>query len=333
MRNSLLVLFLIANAFAIQSQSNQNFEKISDYQLETKFPVNRLLRVEYARGGKSDFESELFRKDFQRGQLASTKLLDVAANVPLFLRNKILLSTSLRYKHTEYEFMNLETLPPPSPQYFQDDRLNTNFYSAAANVTVFTKSFGKPVVFNGSAIFDGNDEGLQRIKGAFSFTYIITKNETTQFQLGATLLINRSISIPAFPTAIYNYKIGNGYVLDLNFPKFLYLRKSVLENARISVGSSLLSNILYVPLTEISLPNVAEYYQFDMHSGLVYEHIFAKQFIVTIDGGVSNLLGARAVARRGASKDYFYKNKQSASTYFQVGISYTPTLQKINGKI
>ncbi len=332
MRKILLGIVLITNFYFAKAQTDLKFDSITDYQLKTQFPVNRLLRVEYTQSGKSDFESKLFKEEFQSGDLTSTKLFDVAASVPLFFKNKVLVSTSLRYVHTEYSFDSLITLPLPAPQYFQPNQLNTNHYSAAANVTWFSKSFNKPIVYNGSVIFDGNDDGFQRVKGVLSFTYILIKNETTQFQLGVTGLINRSVSIPIFPTAIYNRKLGNGFEFDLNIPRFLYLRKSVFEKGRISVGSSLAANSLYVPLNAPILPTIAEYYQFNLLSGLQYEHLITKSLILTADAGIKHLLGARGVDKGDRSRDYFYKNKQSAAGYFHVGISYSPTLNS-KGKI
>lgn len=315
----------ISNYAQVKEPSfKDNAEKI----LKAEFPSFRMLNVEYMQMGNSSFNSQLLGEDFQKGNLENQKSISVGVNLPVYRKKKLTITTSLNYKFNEFKFNNLENIST-TQNFQQNEIVNFQNFSTALSATYFSSLFAKPIIYNSSIIVDGNDQGIQRLKGMLGASLILKKTERTTITIGAVAFIDPTSQFPFFPTFTYNHKLKNSaWDIDFILPQRILLRRYLHKNGRISIGSMLNSNSFYVNIDNPNFPTVSQYSQLEINSGVIYEHKASNNFIITFKGGISNFVSSRLTEKGQPNKDYFYKNDQSSKGYFNVGISYNPAFKK-----
>lgn len=322
-----ITLFLIS--ISINAQVNDSiFKEKAEKRLKAEFPSFRMINLEYMQTGKSEFNSQLFDQDFQKGTLNNIKTVNLGVNLPIYIKNKLTITSSLSYKFNEFEFSDIQNVAT-IPTFQQNDLITFHNFSTALSATYFSTLFKKPIIYNTSIIADGNQEGFERLKGLIGFSFILKRTARVTMTLGAIVFVDPTAQIPFFPTFTYNYKFKNSaWDFDFILPQRILFRRPIANKGRISVGSMLNSNGFYVNIDNPNFPAVAEYSQLEINSGLIYEHQLSKNFIATFKGGVSNFVSSRLTEKAKPNSEYFYKNEQSAKGYFNVGISFNPTLKK-----
>ncbi len=323
---TITVFFL---SIALNAQEKDSiFKSEAEKGLKAEFPSFRMFNIEYNHVGKTDFKSELFGEDFQKGTLKNQKTVNVGFNMPVYKKKKLTVTTSLIYKFNELEFDNLENVAT-STSFDQNNLITFHNFSTAVSATYFSSLFKKSIIYNTSIIADGNQEGFERLKAMFGFSFIMKRTARTTITLGAIAFIDPTSQIPFFPTFTYNHKFKNDtWDFDFILPQRILLRKYINKNSRLSVGSMLVSNGFYVNIDNPSFPAVAEYSQLDINTGLIYEYKINDNFITTIKGGMSSFISSRLTEKAQPNNDYFYKNEQDNRGYFNVGISYNPSPKK-----
>lgn len=320
------VILLIATLAQAQTPTDSLQQKATQ-GIKEKFPRARVLNFEYGQSLSRDFNSELFDQEFQEGEIKTQRTFTASANIPIYKTRKWGLTGSLNYQFNELEFDNIETTD--ITVFEQNGIVDFHNFSAAISSTYFSSLFKKPVIYNASVIVDGNDKGIERVKGLVGLSFILKRTERTTMTLGAIVFIDPTSQIPFFPTFSYNHRFKNSkWELDFILPQRLLFRRPVGENGRFSIGSSFGSTGFYVNVDNPNFAETFEYSQLEVKSGVIYEHRFSNYLVGTFQGGLQNFISNRLTEKGEPSSDFIYKNEQDATGYFQVGISIDPFARK-----
>lgn len=329
---TLLIVAFLITAFApvfsqdregTQQQSTDSLQQKATQGIKEKFPRTRILNFEYGQSLSRDFTSELFEEGFQDGEIKTQRNFNVSANIPIYKTRKWGVTGSLNYQFSEFEFDDIETTG--ISVFEQNGIVNFHNFSVAVSSTYFSTLFKKPVIYNASLIVDGNDEGVERLKGLAGLSFILKRTERTTITLGAIVFIDPTSQIPFFPTFTYNHRFKNSkWEVDFILPQRLLLRRPIGENGRFSIGSTFGSTGFYVNVDSPGFADVFEYSQLEIESGIIYEHRFSNYLIGTFQGGLQNFISNRLTEKGEPTSDFIYKNEQEATGYFQVGFSIDP---------
>jgi hypothetical protein len=297
-------------------------------QIRAEFPRTRILNFEYNQSFARDFESELFGEDFQEGEIQGQRSFNAAVNLPFYRKKKLVLTASANYDFNEFKFGGLENVSMTSP-FEQNGTVDFHNFSTAISATVFSKLFKKPVIYNSSIIADGNDKGFQRLKGLVGASLVMKRTDRTTITLGLIVFVDRTAQIPFFPTFTYNHQFKNSeWEFDFILPSRILMRRPVGTNGRISLGTTFGGNGFYANVDNPNLPDVFEYSQLEINTGLIYEHRLSYNLVATAKGGMTNFISNRLTEKGEPNKDFIYKNTQGATGYFNVGFSFNPFAKK-----
>lgn len=328
MNNYIIVtIAILATIGAKAQQSVDSLQQRSTKSIKEKFASTRLFNFEYGQSLSRDFDSEIFGEDFQEGELKTQRNFKASMNLPIYKTKRYGLTGSFNYQFNELEFDDLETTD--ITVFEQNGIVNFHNFSAAVSSTYFSTLFKIPVIYNASIIVDGNDKGLERIKGLVGFSLILKRTARTTMTLGAIAFVDPTSQLPFFPTFSYNHKFKNSkWEMDFILPQRLLFRRFVGENGRFSVGSSFGSTGFYVNVDNPNFASVFEYSQLEVKSGIIYEHRLNDYVVGTFQGGLQNFISNRLTEKGEPTKDFIYQNNQDATGYFQVGISIDPFAKK-----
>jgi len=314
---------LIISAFAKAQQTTGSLQQKATIGIKEKFPRARVLNFEYGQSIGRDFDSELFGDEFQEGEIAAQRTFSATANIPIYKTQQWGLTGSLNYDFNEFEFDNIET--SNLTVFEQNGIVDFHNFSASLSSTYFSSLFKKPVIYNASIIVDGNEEGLERVKGLIGLSFILKRTERTTITLGAIAFIDPTAQIPFFPTFSYNHRFKDSkWEVDFILPQRLLLRRPIGENGRFSIGSTFGSTGFYVNVDNPGFASVYEYSQLELKTGVIYEHRINDYLIGTIKGGFQNFISNRLTEKAQPTSDFIYENNQDPTGYFQVGFSIDP---------
>jgi len=322
-----LIVFFIAQRISAQvsAQATQDSLQQKAVQgIKEKFPRSRILNFEYGQSLSRNFDSELFEEDFQEGEIKNQQNFNASANIPIYKTRKWSLTTSANYQYTAFEFQDIENTSNTTV-FEQNGIVKFHNFSAALSSTYFSTLFKKPVIYNASLIVDGNDKGLERLKGLVGLSFILKRTERTTMTLGGILFLDPTSQIPFFPTFSYNHRFKNSkWEVDFILPQRLLFRRPVSKNGRFSIGSSFGSTGFYVNVDNANFADTFEYSQLEVKSGIIYEHRLSDYIIGTFQGGFQYFISNRLTEKGEPTSDFIYKNNQDGTGYFQVGISIDP---------
>lgn len=323
---TLLFIVSIANA----QEKSASLQKRTAISVKEKFPNARLLNFEYGQSLARNFDSELLGVNFNDAKIKTQHTFKASANIPLHRskNRKWAVTGSLNYLLNSFEFENVNETNQPI--FEQNGTVNFHNFSTAISSTYFSSLFKKPVIYNASFIVDGNNKGLERVKGLVGLSFILKRTQRTMMTLGAIVFVDPTSQIPFFPTFSYSHKFKNSkWELDFILPQRLLFRRFVGENGRFSIGSSFGGNGFYVNIKDNpAYTETFEYSQLEIKSGIMYEYRFNNFLIGTFQGGLQNFISNRLTEKGASSKDYIYQNTQKATGYFQVGVSIDPFAKK-----
>lgn len=295
----------------------------TEERIKEKFPNARLLNFEYGQSLDRPFESELFGERFQEGQVRFQQNFQATANLPLYASQRLYLMGSFKYGYTAYELdhMVVEGLEDVD----QNGGIEFHYFSTALRSLLYGSLFNRPVIYNASLLIDGNENGLERLKGVVGLSFILKQTKRVTMTLGAVVFLDPTSQIPFFPAFSYNYHFRNpAWELDFILPQRLLLRRYIGENDRLSVGSTFGSTGFYVNIDHPDFAPVYEYGQLEIRSGITYEHRFNDYLIGTFRGGVQHFIGNRLTEKGEPTRDFIYQNEQKPTGYFQIGFSIDP---------
>jgi len=323
----LIINLLFASTFMFAQQVQDSVQNKSIIKIKEKFPRTRVLNFEYNQSLDRSFDSELLGENFGEGNIKSQKNFTASANILLYKKAKWMLLSSSTYKFTEFKFENLTN---DSPAIFeQDGTVNFHYFSTGLTSINFSTLFKKPVIYNSSIYVDGNNDGFQRIKGSVGFSLFLKRSKSKTIGIGLQAFIDPTVLIPVIPIFIYNQKFNNSkWELDAVIPRYLFFRRSIGENGRLSLGSTFGSSGFYIDVNNQSFADVFNYSQLSVKTGIMYEHRINDYLITTFRGGLQSPLNNRLTQKSKPASDYIYENTQGSTGYFQLGISIDPFAKK-----
>lgn len=321
-----LIIFLLVSVTAIAQTNDSIFKKEAQKEIIAEFPRTRMFNIDYGQTFSRDFESRLFDEDFQKGEISNQKTVNASVNIPFYKYKKWVFTASGNYTYNAFEFNNIENTSAVNI-FEQNGIVNFHNFSTTLSTTLFSSLFKKPLIYNASITADGNDNGFQRIKGLVGASLILKRTARTTITTGLIAILDPTAQIPFFPTFTYNYKFKNSkWEFDFILPQRIIFRRPISTRGRLSIGSTFGGNGFYVNVDQANFPDVFEYSQLEINSGLIYEHKLSKSVIATVKGGLTNFISNRLTEKGEPTKDFIYKNDQDMTGYFNVGISFNPKL-------
>ena len=318
------VLFICASLRTWAQEKDTPIKTVAKV-ITDKFPVTRILDVQYEQLGATNFDSKLFGDRFERGRIDNHNRLKVAVNVPFFMSEskRFVLTSSLRYKYETYEFGDIYKVNSAIP--FTREKEEIHYFAAAMSATYMSMLFNKPIIYNATVSVDGNQENVQRVKGFVTANIVLKRTENTTITIGALVMLDPSSIIPLTPLFTYSHKFENSkWDVDFILPQRILFRREFLENGRISLGTELNSESFYLNLDAQKLKGIYELNQLELKSGITYEYRFAPRIIGLFKGGINNIISTRITEKGERTNRYVYDQKEDAQGYFRFGISYNP---------
>jgi len=325
MKIKIIYVLFICVSIRTVAQEKETPMKTVVKAVTDKFPTTRILDVQYEQLGPTNYDSRLFGDGFEKGRIDGHDRLKVAINVPFFATasKRFVVTGSLRYKYETYEFGNVYNYAAAAT--YTKEKEEFYYFAGALSATYMSTLFRKPVIYNATATVDGNQDNVQRVKGFVTANVVIKRTANTTITVGALAMLDPSAIIPITPLLTLNYKFKDSkWDLDFILPQRLLLRRELLENGRISLGTELNSESFYLNLNASNLKGIYELNQLELKSGITYEYRSAPQIIGFLKGGVNNVLSTRVTERGERTSKYIYDHKEDAQGYFRVGISYNP---------
>ncbi|MFL9836884.1 hypothetical protein ABS768_05195 [Flavobacterium sp. ST-75] len=328
MKRSLLLfssafLCLFANA-----QEQDEIKKGFQRELADRFPSFRIIDLQYQQYLPSDFNSELYKQDYQEGTLQNHSRLKLAVNLPVIRKPKWNITTSLNYT---YESLTVNNLTNTGTYNGPVDNNTSDFHylAGALSFTYFSKMFNKPFIYNASVFVDGSEQSAERVKGFVGGTIVLKRNARTTISTGLLVFIDPASPVPVAPVFTLEHKFENSqWVFDCFLPNRLLFRHPLFKNCRILLGSELTSNGFYYYPNRSGFAQVYDYRQLEVKTGFTYETILNHQFIAYFKGGLSNVFNSRFTERGKVTSKYILSTQQNATGYFNVGISFNPFAKK-----
>lgn len=327
--------FLLLTAF-ICTITNAQEEKEEDQKLKentrkavtNRFPSARLFDVQYQHYLPTDFDSELFDAPSEEGEIKNHYRFSASANLPIIMKPKWNITTSLRYRYEAFEVNDVANRVDNSiPLY--DEKYNYHYLSGALSFTYFSKLFNKPFIYNASLIVDGTEKDAERIKGFFGATVILKKTERTTIGLGLIVLVDPTSPVPATPTFMWEHRFKDSpWTMDFILPQRLMFKRDLFKDGRLSLGSELNTNGFYTYVNQSGFAKVYDYRTIEINSGLKYEHSFSPSIIGSFRAGLATVFNSRVSERGENTNDYIYSNNQDGTGYFSLGFSFNPSFKK-----
>ena len=170
-KEGLITLIFVFSSIMVFSQEQDSLLKKQDSTIVNmalaksadRFPMARLLNIEYSQVTPYKFTSKFKDTDLPDGKVNSLYQLRASANINFIKKKKWILGTTFNYLYlsTESEGTNFFENSTSLNSYKED----FHFHSTSLNLTHFSKLFNKTIVYSGSANVNGSDKGFERLTG------------------------------------------------------------------------------------------------------------------------------------------------------------------------
>ena len=321
MKKTICLFSLAFFCLFLRAQENDDIKKKMQATLADKFPETRTIDIRYLHYLPADFDTELLDEGYQEGKLEKYTKLRVALNVPLLRRPKWNITSSFSYTNDNLDLRNVSVKSDPLQAPYNRKR-EFHTFVGAASFTYFSTLFGKPFIYNSSLIADASNREIERLKGFVGASLVIKRTERTMMTVGGVVFIDPASPLPFAPTFSVDHKFaGSAWVLDFILPQRLLLKRSLLANGRISLGSEIAGDALYVNNPLPGYSSVYTFTQVELRSGLTYEYNI-KNLILSFKTGVSTPLSNRLTEKGESASDYVLKVNRQTAGYFSAGVSY-----------
>ncbi|MFD2939145.1 DUF6268 family outer membrane beta-barrel protein [Flavobacterium notoginsengisoli] len=313
-----LLLFLGLTAAAQNNAARRAGTAITD-----KFPVTRTFDVQYETMGRTNYDTKFLDQDFEKAEVSNHSRVKIAANIPLYKSEsqRFFITNTMRYKYETYHYGDVYNYISNTSASRADQ--NFHYLSESVSATYFSSLFRKPVFFNASVTVDGNDKDVQRVKGLITAAMVLKRTQNTTITIGAAALLDPSSIIPFSPVFTYEHKFDRSeWKIDIILPQRIKFQRQLLENGRFSFGTELDSENFYINFDNESLKGTYELNQLELKTGIMYEYNFAKNFIVTLKGGLNSVVTSRITEKGEKTSMYIIENKQDGQLYVNAGLSY-----------
>lgn len=321
-----LLATVIINTVYLSQKKDSTSTKTMAYIAE-KFPITRVLNIEYNQLTPYAFSSKLRGQELPEAKVRDFYKAKMSANINLITKQKWVLGTNLNYR---YLSIKTDTKDPAHKVNF-GSREDHHYHSESLNLTYFSKLFNKMMIYSASASVDGSEQHFERLRGVATATMVLKADAKTKMTAGLLVAIDPTVQTPVIPVFTYEHKFSNGFIADIILPKSVYLRKKITENSRLSIGSELDVTSFYL----YNIDNANKKYEFrqiEINSGLMYEHYLGNSFVATFKGGAKGMMRSRVFEKSASYGSYIFQAKPQAAFYMNVGLSFDPFIKKTAGR-
>lgn len=284
-----------------------------------RFAIARPLNIEFIYTAPYNFTSEKAGKSLPESRVTGFSQLKMSANINFIKRKNWLLGATVGYRYTTTE----ADLTEPVTGGIKAVENDYHYLFSSVNFSYFSTLFNKRTIYTSSILVDGSDQHFERIKGLLTGTIILKANRRTKIAAGILVNIDPSAQSLFIPTFSLEHRFNNGLIADIIFPRSLYLRKYVFTNGRISLGAEIDRTSFYLYNLD-STSQRYEYRQLDINSGLTYEHVIAKRFVITAKAGMKFTSSGRLFRKEDSFGDPVYETTPDPAFFLNVGVSFNP---------
>jgi hypothetical protein len=288
-----------------------------------KFPNTRAFNLEFSGAAPYNFTSTLRGEALPSGRVTNWTQLRVSANINFIQTKKWIMSATFSYRMTSVK----AALDQPVAGLASSVDESFHYHATSLSLTRVTKLFNKTTVINGSISIDGSEKQFERVRGLIATTILLKVDAQTRLGVGLMVNFDPGAILPVLPIFSYEHRFDNGLIADITLPRNIYIRKNVLKNGRVSLGTELDRTSFYL-YNQDNTGRTFEFNQIDVNSGLTYEHLIFKNVIITLKGGLRTSLSPRVFDRQQTRRDPIFQSKPDETGYFNVGISYNPFAAK-----
>lgn len=320
MKKIAVILFLTGFPLILLAQEKSNPIKKVKQKIADKFPSNRFFAFEYETFSPVNYTSKMHNEDYEKGRIKNMDRLAVSMNYPIYKSRRLAITPHIQYKYESYRLTDMENNSIHYPALYHGKTLNSHYISASVRTTYMSKLFNKPALYTLSLAGDASDKGYERMTANFVGIIVLKRDAQTNFTVGLATTYDRTSPIPIFPLLSYEYKFKNASAFDLFFPKYLYFRKSLFTDGRLSLGTVLEKNRFFGHPKQEGLADSYNVAKTELKSGIVYEHCINKHFIFAIKGGIATPLKWNVTKKTSHKTIISYSTKPEM--YFNVGFSY-----------
>ncbi len=313
-----LLLSLMAISPLCLSQTDSIPQKLTAYVAD-KFAATRVLNVEFKTLAPYKFSSESAAGKLPESKVKNLFMANASVNGNFIVKKNWMLGANMTYR---YLSSSIEKTDDVSGAINIEDN-DFHYHTTSLNFTYITKLWNKPTFFTATVTVDGSENHFERIKGLATGTVLITANAKTKLGLGLAGIIDPTSQVPVIPIVTYEHKFNNGWTLDFILPKHAYLKRNLLKNGRISIGSEFESTNFY--MYDFDEKNgTYEFRQIEVNSGFMYEQHLGGSFIATLKSGMKIIPNGRVFEKNESFDSYLFQAKPKPSFYLNLGISFNP---------
>jgi hypothetical protein len=284
-----------------------------------KFAIARPLNIEFTQAAPYNYTAKSDGKSFPQSKVTSFSQVKVSANVNFIKRKTWMLGATLGYRYTATDADVIN--PATGGIHTINDGFHYHFTSL--NVAYFSTLFKKRTIYTSSIMVDGSDQHFERVKGIITGTMVLKANQRTKLMVGFMVNIDPSAQSPFMPTFTYEHKFNNGIIADILLPRSIYFRKYMSASGRLSFGTEMDRTSFYLYDLD-GTSQKYEYRQMDVNSGLVYEQVIAKYFMLTAKTGMKLTPSGRIFKKEDSFGSPVFETKPDPAIYFNIGLSFNP---------
>lgn len=319
---TVLLTVVLFNAQQVDSikivELKQNTAQIVKREVAEKFPRTRLLNIEFNQLAPYNYTSKYLGEDLGEGKIKNVSQINISSNINIIKQKKWSVSTILNYQYINMKAEASDIFTDPT--HFQDTQQDFHYFSTSINTGYYSKLFGKTMIYSGTATVDASDKNLERLRGLITATMVLKATPKTTMTIGLVGLIDPNAIVPSFLTFSYEHKFNQGWTLDVILPKYVYVRKNLSENSRLSLGTDLGGTLFYL----YNQDKAYTFNQLDLNSGFLYEQHLGNSFIFSAKTGVRYSPSSRVMKKNADYKDFILDSKSKPAFYFNVGVSFNP---------
>jgi len=292
------------------------------------YPRIKLLSVSYDQSASTDYKVKTTGNPDNEGDMSRGRL-QVVANIPIWKKNAFALSVTEVYTHEEMAIKQSR-----NPIFESQANYSFDNFITTLNASYLGKLFNKPLLTNASVIV-GSADFLhpEKVSGLVTAMLVFQKRPDTRYTLGLGGLIDPSSQIPAFPIITYWHRFKDPrWELDIILPTMLKIRRSDVWGGWLSAGSDFNGFGYFIT----DAPNTSKTYQntySEISFNVSYEKIFAKNFMVSLQGGYKSTLQNRIMEVNKKYNDAIADIDMGSAPYFKVGMSYIIPNEQVKKEI
>lgn len=313
-----LSLLLLSNKTFAQDSLRVDPNKF--YKVVAKeFSQTRVLDVQYEVLSSRDFDTEFLGNKLGEKNIKTTQDFKLNVNIPIIKKQRWKLAYSGSYNFQNYNYKNSENT---------NQKTDFNYFNSSLNFTYFSTLFKKPVIYDARITADASNEMFGRITGTAFATVVLKRKPNSAITVGVIGFIDPTVIIPVLPTFSYSSPLFKGkWNLDVVLPSHVMIRTRLGQKGQISLGTKFGTTRFYFKSNGIvPYANDFEFRQLELKSGIKYEYLLKKKFVLTAKVGLLNVLQSR-VSEKGErfnSDNALIDYKPKPTGYFNIGFSFNP---------